>query len=979
MIDTLLNGLSYVGDSFDKMGSRQLRGVLGGKPRELASFIPFSDRLGITDEKDIVSGRDLLHNAGLVDKSTSGFGAGLAGAATEMALDPMSIVGGVGVAKRLLRPAASTFKQVRNLREPIALAKHIPSEGRDVMANTKLIGRGAGDDAALKYNAVLGKRTAPAATGGAYHPSLGLASVYTDIPSLVGMTGRHELMHGMIDQAVKTGNRSGLGVLGSTAARFGGSKNSLASGVHELLGETAARAAEKRGVLGQAGEAARFLVNPESHWNYGDYIQKHSPAVAMGWHAAPGAIAGGVGGAATGALANPDNPWEGALAGGSIGALGGGIASHQYLKPFAPTKSTQAAKAAFGLKYDHLANPPGNMPRTDPDWVNNRTFYHGTSQPGLSPSSLDITKTSDASLYGRGIYTTDEASFRPSNKITRGYALNRFGDKATEEMIDGKLFHYTYAEKLLNEGKIDKDFYRRVLGEWEGNEIADGEFYWPKRIRDQSTSLESKLEYLAKRFKYNYGSNEEMPAVLKDAYRLFGGEKRAKPTVYQAKSGFGKILELEEENPDLADHILSSYKSKGVDLRRVVDGDLGRHNEIKTIVGDAKMAGRPEILEKAIRDHGYDAMTHTGGQRTGNSYHQTLIGLNPQKYEKFEPMPPDDLTRIFGDSKHAIDKRYLPYDSKQMNDAADWLGPGWAPNRELLDAAKTQRSSVFGGKHSLHNALMGMENEDLARLMQELGPNARTAGMGAEAVAFRQHGGTPPKASQWATRIAPVKTIGGTTTFRPNLPEVLQPFRSNTFGQPGSYSEVVAEHLPWVNSPGLDFLQHDTYDSLRKALSRENMNTDAGLVRQAIFDNKTNSSDLAREFSDVVDRKYGGRYLPEDIAFNESNVSFLGGMNDPRILTHDAGAIVPSKSMGVPPSAPPYTPSRPGNQILGEAVGADAQYAIRGLMERAAATAGEGQGMPATPSMIEKLRKAMQAKAYLEDMLGKHADLVQYR
>jgi hypothetical protein len=85
-----LSGLGYLGSVMDKsFGGRAVRGLLGGKPREAMSLLPFSDTLGLTDEADVVHGRDLLENAGLVGKNEEGLDLGdVAGFATEMALDP---------------------------------------------------------------------------------------------------------------------------------------------------------------------------------------------------------------------------------------------------------------------------------------------------------------------------------------------------------------------------------------------------------------------------------------------------------------------------------------------------------------------------------------------------------------------------------------------------------------------------------------------------------------------------------------------------------------------------------------------------------------------------------------------------------------------------------------------------------------------------------------------------------------------------
>lgn len=116
-----LAGLGFLGQSIDKaFGARAVRGVLGGKPRELLSLIPFSDTLGISNPDDIVYGRDLLEHAGILDRNTPGFDAGdLAGFATDVLLDPASYLApgantllGRSLAKRL-PSKASLGDQVR--------------------------------------------------------------------------------------------------------------------------------------------------------------------------------------------------------------------------------------------------------------------------------------------------------------------------------------------------------------------------------------------------------------------------------------------------------------------------------------------------------------------------------------------------------------------------------------------------------------------------------------------------------------------------------------------------------------------------------------------------------------------------------------------------------------------------------------------------------------------------------------------------
>jgi hypothetical protein len=97
LIGTGLSGLGYVGSILDKYGGgRAIRGLLGGKPRELLSLLPFSDTLGITDFADRVSGEDILTGKGLLpqliaENDPERFQArDLAGPLFEMATDPLS-------------------------------------------------------------------------------------------------------------------------------------------------------------------------------------------------------------------------------------------------------------------------------------------------------------------------------------------------------------------------------------------------------------------------------------------------------------------------------------------------------------------------------------------------------------------------------------------------------------------------------------------------------------------------------------------------------------------------------------------------------------------------------------------------------------------------------------------------------------------------------------------------------------------------
>jgi hypothetical protein len=112
-----LGGLAYVGKVLNKPG-RAIRGLLGGTPEEALAAIPFSDALGLSDEANQVTGRDLLYNAGLIDSSRNDgeFDANdLAGIGVEFATDPLSFLsfGGLTAAGRAAQAAGTSAQGLR--------------------------------------------------------------------------------------------------------------------------------------------------------------------------------------------------------------------------------------------------------------------------------------------------------------------------------------------------------------------------------------------------------------------------------------------------------------------------------------------------------------------------------------------------------------------------------------------------------------------------------------------------------------------------------------------------------------------------------------------------------------------------------------------------------------------------------------------------------------------------------------------------
>lgn len=96
-MEELLGALGYIGDAINKPG-RAIRGLLAGRPDEAAAAIPFSDSLGFTQKSNATSGKDLLNALGM--DVGSGIGGDLAGFATEVATDPLTLLG-AGAGARL--------------------------------------------------------------------------------------------------------------------------------------------------------------------------------------------------------------------------------------------------------------------------------------------------------------------------------------------------------------------------------------------------------------------------------------------------------------------------------------------------------------------------------------------------------------------------------------------------------------------------------------------------------------------------------------------------------------------------------------------------------------------------------------------------------------------------------------------------------------------------------------------------------------
>ena len=114
-----MSGLSMLGNALDKYsGARAVRGVLGGKPEEALSIIPFSDMLGWSDPKNTVSGADLNKKYGVSNfLGDEGVMPTLGGIATEIIMDPTTYLtlGGSALTKAGAALAKHGYSPTKNV------------------------------------------------------------------------------------------------------------------------------------------------------------------------------------------------------------------------------------------------------------------------------------------------------------------------------------------------------------------------------------------------------------------------------------------------------------------------------------------------------------------------------------------------------------------------------------------------------------------------------------------------------------------------------------------------------------------------------------------------------------------------------------------------------------------------------------------------------------------------------------------------
>jgi hypothetical protein len=359
-----------------------------------------------------------------------------------------------------------------------------------------------------------------------------------------------------------------------------------------------------------------------------------------------------------------------------------------------------------------------------------------------------------------------------------------------------------------------------------------------------------------------------------------------------------------------------------------------------------------------LRSLGYDAMTHTGGGRWGGGRdpHQVVIGLDP-KYRKFEQLPQDELARILGGENKAFDPRFPAYPGarREVNEAADYLGPGYRPSRSIEEALGMQGQR---DPHAVLDAIRGLSPEDQAGLIADLPEGMTPLGMGTEAWAGKTPGPNP-----WAVRVAPEFSPATLEpSYRAPIKGVLQPFRSNIFGPVGQGVQV--EHLPLARTifpPNqAKGLAGDIYYAMRRHGADSELEDLHNMLHDQAGSNWNQFKEVGFDLSRYIADRYGYTNSADLYHNHPMNVAWRDSSRGiPLGFTHDAGAVEPNFGMQFPRPESPY----PTDAALSALAGANPQEAVRRAMERGAAGAMRGQGV-----RLPRLEEAIPADQLLKGL-----------
>ena len=212
--------------------------------------------------------------------------------------------------------------------------------------------------------------------------------------------------------------------------------------------------------------------------------------------------------------------------------------------------------------------------RTHPTYVASKKWYHGTGADDLTLEALNPFQTkSSENLFGPGIYLTDD-----SGVIPQGYANAR-----TRSIVD----------RAANKRRDPQIYEARV----QPKKVLDLEEPAPKNVIDIF---------------------EEISQSLYDGPDMIDGELKA-----VLDHGLTHDLTKADRFTTIRHKVPPKVSTE--ELYDALKADMHIHGEFLDYEADELFFNIAEGLRKA----GYDALTHTGGHRTGNRAHQVLIMLDP--------------------------------------------------------------------------------------------------------------------------------------------------------------------------------------------------------------------------------------------------------------------------------------------------------------------------------------------------------------
>lgn len=234
--------------------------------------------------------------------------------------------------------------------------------------------------------------------------------------------------------------------------------------------------------------------------------------------------------------------------------------------------------------YDKFTKEPVNLdelvkskgfndvtPETIAQTYNDKTWYHGSGTDKLTADMLDPNVGNHESLFGQGVYLTDNPD------IAQGYANSR-GRRTGTPTIN-----------YLNVNM---------------NKVLDLE-------KPITPDIKEVMNKMAKPLDYSYEHHFDEPNHFTD----FLNQEMSKPGA-------------------TPENIIKALKTE--------IGDFSHEAEIPT----SQFAEDFQDLAQNFKEAGYDALTHTGGLRTGKDPHRVMIMLDPQNWHGSTAGQGSQVTRM---------------------------------------------------------------------------------------------------------------------------------------------------------------------------------------------------------------------------------------------------------------------------------------------------------------------------------------------